>query len=72
MITIIDIDDWVGVYKDGELRYEGHSISNEELLRIADIDYEVKYIDHPNEELFWGGMPGTLEDVEDLLANPIS
>lgn len=73
-ITIIDIDDWVGVYKDGELKFEGHSIGNQDLLRIADVQYEVRYLvnNDYDEELFWGGMPSTLEGVDELLAKSVS
>lgn len=72
MINLVHIDDWVGVYKGGQLAYEGHSVADDELLRIADVQYESRWIDNADEELFWGGMPKNLEDVDILLAESIS
>lgn len=36
-VTYVYGDDWDGVYIDGELRWEGHSISPMELLELVGI-----------------------------------
>jgi hypothetical protein len=41
MITIVRDSggDWIAVYKDDKLLMQGHSIQEEDLLRILEIDY---------------------------------
>lgn len=64
--VIVSVDDWAGLYKDGELFCEGHSISNYDLLNAGAISEE-RWLDGTDferaleEEL--GGMPQKLEDV---------
>jgi hypothetical protein len=38
-IVLVSNDDWIEVYKDGDLVYEGHSISPGTLLDCLDIPY---------------------------------
>lgn len=38
-----DEGDWVGLYIDGYLAYEGHSISETKMLELLDINYESFY-----------------------------
>lgn len=40
MITIVQADDWMAVYKDGTIVYQGHSISPSYLLFVLGIKYE--------------------------------
>jgi len=67
-VTIIRGDDWSGVYLNGELMIEGHSIDEQSLLEAMGYFVSGKYID--NEEI-WEEMgnncPQKLEDVEALL-----
>lgn len=42
-ITYLQADDWAGVYVDGKLKFEGHSIDSNEwviLLREAGVEVE--------------------------------
>lgn len=38
-IAIVTADDWVGVYKDGQLVFSGHSVSLREGLRCLGIEH---------------------------------
>ncbi len=62
-IDIVRGDDWMGVYENNELIYEGHSIDESTLLDLLRIKHEVVYAD-----LNWldsqGRLPIKLEDVE--------
>ena len=62
-ITIVDGDDWIGIYKDGNLVYEDHSITSCELLKIVDIAHEFKEADYE-----WignlGNFPKLLDQVK--------
>lgn len=62
MITIVEADDWFGLYKDGSLVREGHSLDLEEVLTICDVNYKIKYADED-----WLGelqtFPVDLDDV---------
>ena len=62
-VVIVHGDDWVGVYVDGKLRYEGHSIRPEQLLELLGIncrDFECD-LDWLEEE---GNLPKDLKDVK--------
>lgn len=39
-ITIAQWEDWIAIYLDGELKYEGHSIDGGGMLRTLGIPYE--------------------------------
>lgn len=39
-ITLIYAEDWAGLYKDGKLVVDGHSVSCEELAKAAELDFE--------------------------------
>jgi hypothetical protein len=60
--TFVEGDDWVGLYMDGELVYEGHSISPAYLAELLDADFERIWADDA-----WlydvGTLPKNLEDV---------
>lgn len=45
MIHLREVDDWIAVYKDGELAYEGHSIDPSMLLDVVDVPYSRKYFE---------------------------
>lgn len=69
-ITFVSIDDWLGLYIDGELDWEYPSMSTKELLdRVAP---EVNYIAADGTELERqaeevGGLPKRLEDAVALI-----
>jgi hypothetical protein len=40
MITFIEADDWVGMYRDGELVTQGHSLDMFWVLRNLDVEFQ--------------------------------
>jgi hypothetical protein len=62
-ITLVHADDWVGLYKNGELLCEGHSFSPYHIFEALEID--VDYIEADNE---WmdkvGNLPQDIKDVK--------
>ena len=44
-VSIYKVDDWQALYIDGELIYENHKISPEEVLQKLGITYKVKFVD---------------------------
>jgi hypothetical protein len=59
-IDLIQLSDWIAIYKDDELVYENHSIYPQDLLNILDIDYTSREI------LDWNyddALPQKLEDL---------
>jgi hypothetical protein len=66
--TIIEIDDWAGLYVDGDLIFEGHRVGGRDLAHGGVCDY--RFVD--DEESFVArveasGMPKTLADAQELL-----
>lgn len=65
-ITILSTDDWEGLYHNGELLDEGHSINFYSILRK--LGYHIEYIsvDDPEEfENYFGtNCPDTLDEVK--------
>jgi hypothetical protein len=61
-ITIVSVDDWVGLYINGRLVYEDHSLDEYHLFQALKIKY--KEID-ANEKWIWheGELPLQLKDV---------
>ena len=61
-ITIVNADDWMGVYLDGELMREGHIIHADEMLDVIGRKYETIEADED-----WiariGCLPKDLKDV---------
>lgn len=70
-LTIVQLDDWVGVYRDGKLLDEGHSFHYSLLLHWAGADFEILRGDlsssgvvdeqHIIDE---GSLPEKLEDLK--------
>ena len=62
-ITFVNVDDWVGVYLDGKLEYENHSIDADDCLTLLGIECESLWVD-PD----WMGdrcrLPEDLKDVK--------
>lgn len=60
--VLVHGEDWSGLYLNGKLVYENHSISSETLLDCLEIPYDVRWV---NEDwLFdFGSLPRTLGDV---------
>ena len=65
-LTIAYSDDWEGLYKDGELMYQGHEVDRHELLAAIGrpdivLDYFSVEGDWPQE---YGEFPETLDEVK--------
>jgi hypothetical protein len=61
-VTIVDGDDWEGLYVDGRLVTEGHRVSVTEALNAVGVSCEVVYADdHWLEEV--GRLPDQLRKV---------
>lgn len=62
-------DDWVGLYVDGELKYDGHSIQEEDVVRYVLGSY-LPTLWMENEE-FWeyvgGRCPDSWGEVEEII-----
>lgn len=61
MVTLVYVnDDWMGVYNDGQLLYQSHTVSARQLLELLKLDHEVVY----DVELLPGlSLPDDLDDV---------
>lgn len=68
VFTLVSGDDWTGLFVDGELIDEGHTLSNRTLLRYAKRlgpVTEVESLDADIEELdLVGNFPASLSDVK--------
>lgn len=62
-IMLVFADDWSGLYINGKLEYEGHSIEPENVLTVLNIPYEEKWADEE-----WlndlGRLPKKLSEVK--------
>ena len=63
--TYVDGDDWNGLYKDGELIWQGHSLSTYQVFKFLGIALDMKAADGD-----WlydkGNLPQYLKDVVEL------
>ena len=66
-VTLVNADDWQGLYFNDELQYENHIISAKEALEIVScikepFDFETVYVD---EDWLYelGTFPGKLSEV---------
>jgi hypothetical protein len=64
-VVFVDGDDWQGLYVDGKLKIEAHTISACDVLEELGLDFDIAY---PNEEWLFeaGSLPeninGLIED----------
>jgi hypothetical protein len=69
-LTILSTDDWQGLYYNGELLDEGHSVNLYNVLR--GLGYNIEYIDIDDpeefENYFGANCPETLDEVKLKLA----
>jgi hypothetical protein len=61
-INIVDAEDWAGLYIDGNLIYEGHSLSAEDVLHFLQIPYDQRWVDGDLEE-FGNRLPKTFAEL---------
>ena len=60
-ITLVQGEDWVGLYVDGKLKNQGHSLSPFEVCDALGVDNETVWADEHLKE--HGYCPPKLEDV---------
>ena len=60
---LIQCDDWAGLYKDGVLLQEGHSIPTRDLCEELGISYTFDEGDVDDYLMEHGSFPTKLEDV---------
>ena len=60
-VTVIEVDDWIGLYKDGQLVAEGHRLEPKEVLVALGIDCKHKWYEG---ELDSGTFPESLSELE--------
>lgn len=63
MVTIVSSVDWLGIYVDGELKYQSHNIDPERLLSILKIPYTSADVDDVWLDSIGGRFPRHLSDV---------
>ncbi len=64
-IVIATFDDWHGIYVDGKLEYENHSLQHRDVLEALKIEYTS--IEVPMDELDMGHLPETVEELRKLM-----
>jgi hypothetical protein len=66
--TLVFSDDWCGIYVDGELEYENHTLSVIDLLLITEADFEQIWADEE-----WiserGVLPKDLNEVVEQIGD---
>ncbi len=62
-IKLVKADNWQGIYIDGELAAENHSLNPEDILYVLGVDHEVKWADEEWLDGF-GSLPAKYEDVK--------
>lgn len=60
-ITVVNLDDWVGIYIDGKCAYQNHSIRPNTLLNLLGITSDEYWIEDYNPDL--GGLPENLSEL---------
>jgi hypothetical protein len=70
--TLISIDDWTGVYVNGQLVAEGHSIEDEQAFRLAQQYGPVTSVEshYVNDDEWIDNLPGSLP--KDLTEVPLA
>jgi len=67
IFTIVYGDDWTGLYADGSLLAEGHSLSTHEVLDWARSHGPVAKVEEVHADTSWledcGNLPGQLREV---------
>ena len=64
-IVITVFDDWQGIYVDGKLKFENHSLHYKDIFDVLDIKYEAMEIDMM--ELDLGRLPKTIKELQKLI-----
>jgi hypothetical protein len=67
VITLIDADNWIGIYANDKLIYENHSIRADELLKLLNYQ-DINYFGRFEASLDWvdnrSNLPAHLSNVQ--------
>ncbi|MEP0825825.1 MAG: hypothetical protein HRF40_10085 [Nitrososphaera sp.] len=61
-VTILDADDWIGVYLDGILIEEGHSFRLQDILSKIGVENTTVWHEGDDLDKFGGHCPALIED----------
>ena len=63
-IKFVFADDWTGLYVDGKLKYQNHSIDERKLLELLGIEFSSIYVEDYAEDLsaFGNTLPVNIAD----------
>lgn len=63
-IRVISGDDWVGLYIEGKLEAQGHSVSLADFAEAIDVKIDVEHVDDAGQEYLdrMGYFPDTLKE----------
>lgn len=64
-IIVTEFDDWKGLYVNGDLKCENHSLHYRDIFEALGIEYEVVEIDM--EELNMGRLPDSFTGLKDIM-----
>ena len=64
-VVVANFDDWQGIYVDGKLKYENHSLHYRDILEAIGQDFENLQVDMM--ELDLGRLPETVEELKRLI-----
>ena len=66
MITLVDMDDWLGIYVDGELKLQGYDIETIEIIEAITGELPTIMEIFPD-EIDEYRLPETLSELKELL-----
>lgn len=65
--VMVVANDWAGLYKDGKLISEGHSVENDTLAAAADLDYEELWAETYFDGYNHSSCPDNLSEIQEVL-----
>ena len=69
-VHILDFDDWVALYLNGEKKLEGHSLHLQDVLELLDVDCEYEFVEEGTplgDYIMFNGIPPmTMEEVDSI------
>ena len=69
-VHVLDFDDWVALYLNGEKKLEGHSLQLQDVLELLGVDCEYEFVEEgtPIGDYIManGRPPMTMEEVDSI------
>lgn len=67
LLTYVEGEDWIGLYIDSKLQYEGHDMHHKALIELV-IKFSVDRVEFKDANLKWlanvGDLPNNLNEVK--------